>query len=238
MKPKECIFPQQWQKFETREEAEKFIRFELMQEKMRKKFLELKADFEARNSKEMGGMFFRWADEDVYWWGKSVEKEILADVMAYFNAKEIVDRIEDPFSEYVGQYLLQEKKNALKLWRKHFREMGKSPTKKQTQQKIADFDAWAKEVFPACVEKVKLRYAKAKGMDELEKIELKKNLIASLEKIEEENLNLAKKKAVIDLLYLRYDLRLRRINEKYSAESLCLPKFETKAKEIDLANEK
>ena len=58
MEPKECIFPQQWQKFETREEAENFIRYQLMDEKMHKKFVEIKADFEARNGKEMRGCVF------------------------------------------------------------------------------------------------------------------------------------------------------------------------------------
>ena len=185
MEPKECIFPQQWQKFETRKEAENFIRFELMQEKLHKKFVEIKAEFVRRNGKEMRGIFFRWADEDAYYSAQYEIRKILADMNAYFDAKELVDRIENPFNEYVRQYLLTEKQNALKSWRKAVREMGKTPTKKQTQAKIAEIDAWAKDVFSQCVEKVKLRYAKAKGQDELEKIALKKHLMASLEMIEE-----------------------------------------------------
>ena len=238
MEPKECIFPQQWQKFETREEAENFIRYQLMDEKMHKKFVEIKADFEARNGKEMRGIFFRWADEDAYFSAQYEIKKILADMNAYFDAKELVDRIENPFNEYVRQYLLTEKQNALKSWRKAVRETGKTPTKKQTENKIAEIDAWANEVFSQCVEKVKLRYAKAKGQDELEKIALKKHLMASLEMIEEKNLNQFKKKTMIDVLYLRYDDKIRQIETKYSAENFRLPKFEEsgqdKAQEVQL----
>ena len=226
MEPKECIFPQQWQKFETREEAENFIRFELMQEKLHKKFLEIKAEYEARNGKEMQGMFFRWADGDAYYSAQYEIKKILADMNAYFDAKEIVEKIENPFAEYAQQYLLKEKQNALKSWRKAVREMGKTPTKKQTENKIAEIDAWIKNVFPLCVEKAKLRYAKAKGQDELEKIALKKHLMATLEKIENENLDPFKKKTIIDVLYLRYDYKVKQIETKYSAENFRLPKFE------------
>ncbi|MBO5309849.1 MAG: hypothetical protein J6A98_01440 [Clostridia bacterium] len=238
MEPKECIFPQKWQKFQTREEAEKFIRYDLMQEKMHKKFLEIKDEFERRNGKEMRGIFFRWADEDAYYSAQYEIKKILADMNAYFDAKELVDRIENPFDEYVRQYLLNEKQNALKSWRKVLRETGKTPTKKQTENKIAEIDTWAKDVFSLCVEKVKLRYAKAKGQDELEKIALKKRLISALEMLEEKDLVTFKKKLVVDVLYNRFEDRIKEIEKKYSAENLHLPKFEeraqNKAQKVDL----
>ena len=238
MEPKECIFPQQWQKFETREEAENFIRYQLMDEKMHKKFVEIKADFEARNGKEMRGMFSRWADEDAYYSAQYEIRKILADMNDYFDAKELVDRIENPFKEYVRQYLLTEKQNALKSWRKAVRETGKTPTKNQTENKIAEIDAWANDVFSQCVEKVKLRYAKAKGQNELEKIALKKRLISALEMLEEKDLVTFKKKLVVDVLYNRFEDRIKEIEKKYSAENLHLPKFEegaqNKAQKVDL----
>lgn len=233
MELKECKFPQQWQKFENRQDAEDFVRGELFGKIYFKRIAEIKADFENQNGEEMKGMFFRWADEDAFHFAQYEIKRIIADVNAFFDAKEIVENIENPFVVLANQYLFKEKQNALKVWRKSVRDMGKTPTKKQTQNKIAEIDDWVKSALPVCVEKLKLRYAKAKGKDNLEKMALKNHLLTSLVKLEEKNLSKFKKKLVIEVLYLRFEAKMKAIDAKYSAENICLPRFAEGEKQVN-----